>query len=139
MNLPELLLLQTGEEGSEIAQIASKILRFGIDEVNCLEPDGPTNRERLVGELNDMMAMTRLLVEHGIIPKDWANDSDQKAKVRKVVKFANYSHEIGSLSGERVALPAWAAPTAPADGRSMRSTKSLEQFDAAKMPETPTP
>jgi len=42
------------EECAETIQIVSKIMLFGYDEVNALDPSGPSNRERLEQELGDI-------------------------------------------------------------------------------------
>lgn len=66
MNKQEHLLTILGEEGCEIGQICSKINRFGIDEVNILQPNGPSNKYRLIEELNDLLGVAQILVEEGI-------------------------------------------------------------------------
>jgi hypothetical protein len=100
MNIIEHLLSCVGEEGSEIAQDVSKCLRFGLDDVNVLTPGGPTNRERLVNELNDLMGVCRLLVEKNIIPANWQNAEKQAEKRDKVKTFMQYSHSVGALNLE---------------------------------------
>lgn len=51
MNTTEHLLTCLGEEGCEISKDVSKSLRFGLDDRNLLDPDGPPNRERLLADL----------------------------------------------------------------------------------------
>lgn len=97
MNTEEHLLTCLGEEGTEIAKDVSKSLRFGLDDVNCLEPSGPTNRERLVNELNDLEAVRQLCVAHGLVPEDWLDNEKIKAKKEKVLKFMDYARRVGTL------------------------------------------
>ena len=98
MNTTEHLLTVLGEEGAEIAQDVSKCLRFGLDDVNVLNPSGPTNRFRLVAELNDLVAMADMLAGMGVIPANWSNPEKQKEKVSKVRKFMEYARKQGALT-----------------------------------------
>jgi hypothetical protein len=98
MTLHEHLLTQLSEEASEIAIDISKSLRFGLEDRNVLNPAGPTNRERLIAELNDLMAIVTLCTENGILPKDWQNAQAQEAKLEKVYKFLLYANDRGTLS-----------------------------------------
>lgn len=60
MNKGEHLLTILGEEASELAVQVSKTNRFGMDE----QRDLPTsNRERLINEFNDVLAMAEMLNE----------------------------------------------------------------------------
>jgi hypothetical protein len=98
MNTTEHLLTCLGEEGCEVAQDVAKALRFGLDDRNVLNPTGPTNRERIVAELNDLAAVIEMLVMRGVIPKDWPNPAALKAKQQKVEKFLDYARSVGALS-----------------------------------------
>ena len=102
MNATEHLLTCLGEEGSEISKDVSKSLRFGLDDRNVLDPTGPTNRERLLSELNDLLGVASLLVDFGIIPPDWMDAEKQIAKKRKVRKFMGYAVKVGALSDNNV-------------------------------------
>lgn len=108
MNESEHLLVCGNEEAVEIARETSNIalalaqnfdksLRFGLDDRNILHPDGPTNRERLISELNDLLVVIFLMEKHGIIPGDWRNADAVLAKVRKVEKFMEYARGTGAL------------------------------------------
>lgn len=44
-----------GEEASEIAQVASKAIRFGLDNVSPY--NGLTNKKSIIQEVNDLMAI----------------------------------------------------------------------------------
>lgn len=94
MNLVEHLFTVTGEECAEVAQMCSKINRFGIHEIF---PDQPlTNAERMHQEIDDLMAMIELLNLHANF--GYAPNSDRiEAKKTKVMKFAAYSRELGTL------------------------------------------
>lgn len=102
MNATEHLLSCLGEEGSEIHQDVSKCLRFGLEDRNVLDPRGPTNRERPVNELNDLMGCARLLVEHNIIPTNWQDSDKQARKREKVQHFMQYAHSVGALQLEEL-------------------------------------
>lgn len=97
MRIVEHLLACLAEEAAEVSKNVCKSLRFGLDDVNVLEPNGPTNRERIVDELNDLVAMIELLVERRIIPKDWESEDKKTAKRAKVRKFMHYAHDNGAL------------------------------------------
>lgn len=80
MNLTEYLLTCLAEEGSEVTKDSAKSLRFGLDDTNVLNPSGPANRERLIGELNDLLGVVSMLVDKGLLPADWQNAVLQSAK-----------------------------------------------------------
>lgn len=98
MNAQEHLLMCLGEEGAEVSHIVAKCLRFGLDDRNVLDPTGPTNRERLVAELNDLMAVARMLALKGVIPMDWEDMGARALKCAKVAKFMDYAQEKGTLT-----------------------------------------
>jgi hypothetical protein len=91
VNCIEHLLVCLGEEGAEITQDVSKSLRFGLDDRNILNPTGPTNRERLIEELNDLLGVASMLVDKGVLPSDWQDEEKQVAKKSKVTKFMRYA------------------------------------------------
>lgn len=108
MNIEEHLMTCTVEEAVEIseeistalrniAKVGSKCLRFGLDDRNVLEPTGPTNRERLVGELNDLLALTEMMVEKGMLPRCWLDRAQVEAKKTKVRKFMRHAKTCGAL------------------------------------------
>jgi hypothetical protein len=97
MNHLEHLLTCLGEEGGEIAQQCSKSLRFGLSDRNVLNPTGPTNKERLIVELNDLLAVADMLADRGILPRDWPSKDLQIAKKARVKKFMDYSRKQGCL------------------------------------------
>jgi len=97
MNVSEHLLSCLAEECGEVMQNASKSLRFGLDDRNVLDPTGPTNRERLVDELNDLIGVADMLSDRGMIPKNWRDQEKQDVKQHKVAKFMDYAASIGAL------------------------------------------
>lgn len=97
MNIKEHLLTCLGEECAEIAQDCAKALRFGPSDRNVLDPKGPTNVERLVQELNDLLGVADMLVVAGVLPMGWINKAAQEKKKMKVSKFIAYAREKGTL------------------------------------------
>ena len=100
MNTTEHLLTCLSEECVEVSKDIHKALRFGLADVNVLEPNGQTNRERIIAELNDLMATIELLMDFGVLPRDWANAESQLQKRRKVRKFMAYAHDVGALQSQ---------------------------------------
>lgn len=98
MTTIEHLISCLGEEGAEIAQDCSKINRFGMFDTNCLIPDGPNNQERLIMELNDLLAVAEMLVANGLIPANWQCPIKQIAKMAKVHKFIEYARSVGTIT-----------------------------------------
>lgn len=97
MNTTEHLLTCLSEECVEVSKDISKALRFGLEDRNVLNPTGPTNRERIIEELNDLMGILDMLVDHGILPLGWESQTKMNAKKRKVGKFMDYAREHGAL------------------------------------------
>jgi hypothetical protein len=97
VNVTEHLLTCLAEEAAEVAQDCCKALRFGLNDRNVENPTGPTNRERLVVELNQLVAVADMLTTNGDIPEDWFKQSIQAEKRVKVRKFMTYAEEVGSL------------------------------------------
>lgn len=91
------LLFCLNEECLEVAKEVDKSLRFGIDDTNFLIPDGPTNRQRIVDELNDLMGVVKMMIVHGVIPADWLNAAKMNAKVEKVLDCMGYAQEVGTM------------------------------------------
>ncbi len=66
MNLEQYLLVSLAEECAEVAQRATKALRFGLGE---RQPgQSMTNAVRLVDELDDLCILVDMLRAHGYIP-----------------------------------------------------------------------
>lgn len=94
MNRLQYLLLKLAEEASEISQIALKTSQFGLEEV-C--PNQPlTNKERVHGELNDLLAIVCILNEEF----DFEFRADEikiDEKKLKISKYYDYSKTLGMV------------------------------------------
>lgn len=100
MNIREHLLTTFSEEAAEIVQDVSKSLRFGLEDRNILNPTGPTNRERLLIEINQFMAMIDMLIIEGVLPANWADPKVRLEKIQKVRHYMNYAISIGALTAD---------------------------------------
>ncbi len=103
MKFHEYLLVSLAEECAEVAQRATKALRFGLDETQPGQPI--SNAVRLVDELEDLALIVDLLRAGGHIPPRDAISLipliKRKAERRaKVFKFMDYAEECGTLSQE---------------------------------------
>jgi hypothetical protein len=104
-SIPDYLTLRLGEEAAEVAQSVGKSLAYGHKEVNVKEPTGPNNTDKLVGELNDLIAVVEMLVEVGVLPWDWRDEKTQAEKKAKVVTFMAHSYNQDRIElGEEEAL-----------------------------------
>jgi NTP pyrophosphatase (non-canonical NTP hydrolase) len=88
MNETQHLLVILAEECAEVAQRASKAVRFGLLEVQPGQQEN--NVRRLERELADLLAVADLLGLN-------VRQDDKAAKYEKVKKFMEYSREIGTL------------------------------------------
>ncbi len=90
------LLVCLAEECNEVAQRASKALRFGLDEI---QPGQPlSNAERIKQEFVDLLAVWAMLCGSGAC--EHVSPSDQEAisaKKEKVETFLWYSAGRGRL------------------------------------------
>lgn len=90
------LLLKLSEECNEVGQMASKNMHFGQEERQFL--DGESNRERLHGEINDILAIVELLNEEAGF--DFKPDPDKiERKKAKVKHYREYSRSLGLVEG----------------------------------------
>jgi hypothetical protein len=104
-DIPDYLTLRLGEEAAEVAQRVGKSLAYGHKEVNVKEPTGPNNTDKLVGELNGLLAVADMLVETGVLPENWQDKEAQAEKKRKVVTFMAHSYNQDRIEpGEEEAL-----------------------------------
>lgn len=93
----EHLLSCLAEECAEVAQRVSKVLRFGLDEV---QPGQELNNaQRLAGELIDLQAVLIMLQDRGIIPYPLVSNPDDAIakKIAKVHKYMDLARELGTL------------------------------------------
>jgi hypothetical protein len=96
----EILLTQLGEEACEVAQEASKCLRFGPYEVY---PEiGISNGMRVIREYLELSAVVAMLQREQILPTLTDKECDHIAleKVDKVEKMLRYSAKVGRLYPE---------------------------------------
>lgn len=91
------LLSCLSEECAETIQRVTKILRFGMNEVQ--EGQLLTNAERLAYEFNDILGVMTVLCNITNIP-DIADDKQIEKKAEKLVKYMEYSASIGILEDE---------------------------------------
>lgn len=99
MNRLQFLLTKLAEEAAEISQIALKTQQFGLHEKQ--HKDGPSNRERIIGELNDFNAIIHLLngeFNLGYHLTDPKNHLAMSAKIGKVAHYYEYSKSLGLVS-----------------------------------------
>ena len=106
MTRQEHLLIIAAEECVEVAQRLTKALRFGLDEVqpNATDgihpptnPDGLTNRERVMREYYDLRAVLGMAGFDAWDVSDRARRCEE-AKVEKVERFLRYSATCGTLT-----------------------------------------
>ncbi|WNL63312.1 hypothetical protein [Citrobacter phage Tr1] len=86
------LLVKLAEECTEVGQMVAKVLQFGLDEKQ--HEDGPSNRERLHAELNDLMAAIKMLNDE----EGFGYHVDREAIDRKITKvsyYRGYSQSLG--------------------------------------------
>lgn len=95
MNRQEHLLTILAEECAEVAQRASKALRFGLGEVQ--PGQDLTNAERVVGELTDLLSVVFMLEDEGLLVLKDRQGADA-AKRAKVEKFLQLSEQLGTLT-----------------------------------------
>lgn len=98
MNNREYLLICLMEECAEVQHMASKCLRFGLDEVHITDLSQPPNLERLKAEIVDLIGVLALLDENGILEIS-ANEYTTGAakKKEKVERYMRHSRSLGIL------------------------------------------
>ncbi len=94
MNRTEHLLTIAAEECAEIAQRATKALRFGLDEVQ--RGQELTNAERILLEYHDLVAVINMLQNENALPRG-LNTHDILAKQSKVEHYLQFSAQCGTL------------------------------------------
>ena len=83
------------EEAAEVQQRATKALRFGLKETQ--PGQSLDNTERLVGELNDLLAAIDLLQREGILPCTVGDSAALIRKQERIEKYFARSREMGRL------------------------------------------
>jgi hypothetical protein len=99
MNRCQHLLCKLAEESNEVGQRALKTAYFGLDEVY----EGQTNREMLIGELQDLLAIVGMLNEEYALGFHLVSNKTHEAileKKAKVNHYADYSESLGLLRKE---------------------------------------
>lgn len=98
MNAEQYLLNGVAEECAEIAHIASKSIRFGLDSSHPA-PGSPQNLELLNKEINDLYAIVEMLQSMGVQIgfRDPAHVMNKKARVRF---YSQESIQSGRLQEE---------------------------------------
>lgn len=89
MNRTEYLLTCLAEECAEVAQRASKAIRFGLTEIQPGQSED--NTRRIEKEYAELIAVADLL-------KLNVSESDIAAKKEKLKKYMDYSRKIGTLT-----------------------------------------
>ena len=95
MTREEHLLTIVAEECAEVAQRATKALRFGLTDPAGTQEGELTNKERLLQEYGDLMASMRML-----FPEEFSHippTEYQQKKVERIEKFLILSKQIGRL------------------------------------------
>jgi len=95
MNRVDHLLAVLAEESGEIVQDAMKALRFGLDGTSPITKE--SNRNRLIQEYNDLLAVVEMLQEEGVFPEDIRNQNHIDEKKDKVEAYLNCSLKLGRL------------------------------------------
>ncbi|WP_217577350.1 hypothetical protein [Mesorhizobium sp. GbtcB19] len=95
MNRPEHLLACLAEECDEVGKNCMKALRFGL--ADGYPGSSVTNAQEIAKELSDLIAVMRMLVAEGLIPKPDLGGSAITAKQTKVEKYLAYAREVGAL------------------------------------------
>ena len=94
MNNEEYILTLIAEECNEVAQRATKALRFGLYETQ--EGHKFNNKERLIQEFWDLTTVMRMLYPIDEFEnEDWSTD-----KLERIEKYMEYSKELNKLKDE---------------------------------------
>jgi hypothetical protein len=104
MNKQEHLLTILSEECAEVAQCASKALRFGLKDIK--PGTQKQNTERIMEEFYDLVATMEKLQSYNVLP-EWGEDRinfHKEAKKSQVEKFLDYSEKVGTLQKHSLPL-----------------------------------
>jgi hypothetical protein len=96
MTRSEHLLACLAEECDEIGKNCMKALRFGL--ADGYPGSNSTNAEEISRELTDLIAVMRMMVAEGIIPKPDLGGPTITGKQAKVEKFMLYAQEKGAIA-----------------------------------------
>lgn len=97
MNRQQLLLIQLGEELSEVQQSIAKALRFGLD--SRYPDEAPSNAQDIVQEFQEAIAVYSMLenTDGFITIPSWKAIEIQEEKISKVNKWLEHSRSQGIL------------------------------------------
>jgi len=94
MTREEYLLILLAEECAEVAQRATKVLRFGMTDPAGSEPGQPyNNRERLLGEVNDLLTILGMIFPD----EEYVDKQYQYEKRMRIEKYLRLSQELGTV------------------------------------------
>jgi hypothetical protein len=94
MTIEEHLLSIVAEECNEVAQRVSKVLRFGLDEI---EPDQTlTNAERVMAEFDDLLGIVYMCQSRALLPG--SEYKRVKAKQERVAKYLVHARACGTIT-----------------------------------------
>ena len=96
MNKNEHLLTTLAEECNEVAQRATKALRFSLTEIQPGQPY--TNAERIMHEYADLEGMMEKLVGYGVLEYPADYEDRIEAKKLKFEKMLEISRRQGTLN-----------------------------------------
>ena len=97
MTREEHLLTIVAEECAEVAQRATKGLRFGLTDPAGTQEGELSNKERLLQEYGDLIAVMRML-----FPEEFSHITPTEYQLKKVERIEKYlilSKQIGKLNG----------------------------------------
>ena len=86
------LLTLLAEECAEVSQRATKAIRFGLEDPKGAQPGFPSNKERLLEEINDLLVVVEML-----FGKNYVDENQQNNKKEKIQKYTQLSKELGQL------------------------------------------
>ena len=92
MTSEQYLLTLLAEECAEVSQRATKAIRFGLDDPKGAQPGFPSNKERLLEEINDLLVVVEML-----FGENYVNKTQQNNKKEKIQKYTQLSKELGQL------------------------------------------
>jgi NTP pyrophosphatase (non-canonical NTP hydrolase) len=82
-------LLILAEECSEVIKVITKTFRFGLESKNPYIPESPTNKEELIQEIGDVMAMVELLKDSALELTDESLKAAKQKKIDKLNQWLN--------------------------------------------------
>lgn len=97
LSLADYLLSHLAQECNEVAIRCTKAQMFGLNEI---QPEQEfTNRERILHELCDLLALCEVMKDRGILPDMEGGETNDRvdAKKLKAEKFRFYSIELDRL------------------------------------------